>query len=288
MINYKEEKAQIVEIGNNEARFLLNLNTNNRKKKNKKVAEYVSVIKDGKFRFNGASIVVSEDGILLDGQHRLMAVEELAGYTIKTVLVTGVKKDTMETIDIGSKRTNADFFSIDGVKNSTALASMTRLVMEEFKLNIRYERGWSSDKGKEVRDRIGISYTPEEILSYFNERKDMFLDAIAFSEHLYANNTKIKGLTAATIGAYFILLQREDYQMAKNFLRELVNGLGHNQNSNAAIILRNKLLDITIKKQSVSIQEHRDLLVYSFRKYKDGIDIKRLKREPQSFAKEDK
>lgn len=287
MINYKEEKVQIVEIGENEARFLLNLNTNNRKRKNQKVAEYVSIIKNGMFKFNGASIVISEDGILLDGQHRLMAVEELTGYKIKTVLVTGVKQNTMQTIDIGSKRTNADFFSLNGIKNSTALASMTRLVMSEFGNNLRQEYGQRNSRGKKVNAKITINYTPDEILKYFNDRKDIFSNALVFAESLYQTGTKIKGLSVASIGAYFVLLQREDYQTSKNFLREVVKGLNHNHNSNAGLVLRNKLLDVTIKKQSMTMQELRDLIIYSYRKYKDTKDVKRLKREPQVFAKEE-
>ena len=286
MINYEVEKVEIIELGSNEARFLLNLNTNNRRRKNIKVAEYVSVIRDGKFKFNGASIVVSEDGVLLDGQHRLMALEELDGATIRTVLVTGVKKETMQTIDIGSKRTNADFFSLDGMKNGSALASMTRLVMEEFGNNRKSEVGERMREGEIKKGKIIISYSPEEVLRFFNNRKDLFSNALMFSENLYSTGTRLKGLTTASIGAYTILLAREDTQMSKNFLREVTKGISHNPNSNAAIFLRNKLIDITIKKQSILVTELRNLMIYCFRKYKEGADIKRLKVETQVFLKE--
>ena len=41
MIDYKTKKCEIIEIGANEAKFLLNLNTNNRRKKNPRVAQYL-------------------------------------------------------------------------------------------------------------------------------------------------------------------------------------------------------------------------------------------------------
>src|SRR4051794_37109554 len=52
----------------------------------------------GKWRFNGDTIKISEDGDVLDGQHRLFAIIE-AKIAVETIIVYGIKRDAFATID---------------------------------------------------------------------------------------------------------------------------------------------------------------------------------------------
>ena len=53
---------------------LLKLNTENRPVKPQVVSKYAKELDEGTFHFTGDAIKISKEGVLLDGQHRLLAV----------------------------------------------------------------------------------------------------------------------------------------------------------------------------------------------------------------------
>lgn len=279
LINYKEEKAQIVELGHNEAKFLLDLNTKNRKVISRVYTGYYADIKSDKFKFNGASIVVSDEGVLLDGQHRLLALEKAENKYIKTVLVTGVKTDTMETIDTGAVRKGADVLSLNGVKRSTLTSSTVKSVLEEHGLNKKH----GHDLNSRTRD---IKTTNDDILKEYLKNKEVYDDAIIFGDKIYSRSTTIKGLTPTFYASMLILLSRENPIKAKNFLEEVGSGHTHGD-CFTAVSFREKMLNATIKKISVSGQELRDATIYYFRAYCEGKNVSRYKRKPMEFLKKE-
>lgn len=284
MINYKTEKAEIVTIGANEAKYLLDLNIKNRKQRNSIVAQYMNDIKNDKFEFNGSSIVVSDSGVLLDGQHRLMALETAMDKFIKVVLVTGVKEETMETIDTGAKRRAGDVLALNNIKNSKNVSAMVKNVLEEFGLNSKSEYGIRTRKDKECTSKIVIQYTNQEILDEYLKNRIIYDEAIEFANGLYNSGTRLRSFSPSVYGAFYVLLSRENKQEAKNFLREISMGTKHKE-CNTAISLRGKLLNVTIKKTALSIQEVRDMIVYYFRKYVDNKEVQKYVREQAAFKK---
>jgi len=283
MIDYKTENAEIVEIGRNEATFLLNLNTKNRKVNNASLSAINDDVVNGKFMFNGASIVVSNNGILIDGQHRLIIVEK-TGIPIKTVLVTGVEEKAMGTLDIGKKRTCSDILSMNNIPSSTGIASMVRLVKTEFGLNKKYVQGFKKYNG--VPKKIEKKMTPNEALEEYQDNYEMYSDAYSFAERIYQakSSIRLKGLSSASIGAYYILFSREDKQSARSFLREILSGVKERE-SNVCTLLRNKIINLSIRRESITPEKMRDLMISAFRKYKDDRTVKSLVARSGSFIK---
>jgi hypothetical protein len=77
----------------------------------------------GLFRgLNGQTIVFSEDGDLLDGQHRLTGVVD-TGIPITTLVVYGVQEQTRATIDTGAGRQLGDYLAMRGHANASNLAA---------------------------------------------------------------------------------------------------------------------------------------------------------------------
>jgi hypothetical protein len=109
------------------AKAILANNTHNRALRRAVVARYESDIRAGRWQFNGDTIRVACDGTLLDGQHRLHAVVK-AETPITTIVVRGLPRETFKTLDTGVKRTGAQTFTLAGVKNAAAAASMARWV----------------------------------------------------------------------------------------------------------------------------------------------------------------
>jgi hypothetical protein len=74
-----------------------------------------------------APIAFDWNGVLIDGQHRLLAIIE-SGVTIKLWVAHNVDPDTQQVIDTGRKRRLADELHMQGIPNAALLAAMVVLV----------------------------------------------------------------------------------------------------------------------------------------------------------------
>jgi len=102
------------------AKELLENNDHNRKVTNSRVQEYAKEMTNGLWLYNGESIIISESGRLLDGQHRLLAIVE-SGVEVEIELVEGVPDsdggiDTFLTINT-KNRSNVDALTVAGFKD---------------------------------------------------------------------------------------------------------------------------------------------------------------------------
>jgi len=101
---------------------LLNKNIKNRKVNKRKVAQYARDMINGDFNYNGHTICISDNEILLDGQQRLTASVQ-TNLSFWTILVEGLDEKVMSTIDSGRTRTYGDRLKLRGYTNYTTLAS---------------------------------------------------------------------------------------------------------------------------------------------------------------------
>jgi hypothetical protein len=104
---------------------ILEANSNNRPVSKQKIYEYASQIRKGSWRMNGQAIIISDAGILRDGQHRLKAVVE-AGVPVEMLINSGVEDESYRTLDTGMKRTVGHVLSIEGCKNTNAMGGGIR------------------------------------------------------------------------------------------------------------------------------------------------------------------
>lgn len=102
-------------------KFLAN-NPNNRRLSESRARKLADAILRGEWKFNGESIIVANDGSLLDGQHRCRAVV-LADTSIQILLVEGIEKSAFTTIDIGEKRSAGQIFEMQGFTNGNYLSA---------------------------------------------------------------------------------------------------------------------------------------------------------------------
>lgn len=106
---------------------LLEANTKNRHVSQTLVDMYAKDMQQNKWAANGDAIRVSKSGVLLDGQHRLLACVQ-SGKSFTTVLVTGLDDEVRSTIDIGRKRSLADELNMTGKTHTTHIAAAARLL----------------------------------------------------------------------------------------------------------------------------------------------------------------
>ena len=104
------------------AKELLANNDHNRKLSPTRIRKFADEMQNGMWVYNGESIIVSESGRLLDGQHRLHAIAN-SGAEVELELIENVPDqdngvDTFLTINT-ENRNNSDALWIDGFKTDT-------------------------------------------------------------------------------------------------------------------------------------------------------------------------
>lgn len=107
---------------------LLKLNPDNRNVRKAKLEQFIHDMQRGAWTFNGEPIIISREGLINDGQHRLRAMVE-ANTTLPVLFVFGVDREARLTVDQGSARSAGDFLGMEGVENANVAASIARLVM---------------------------------------------------------------------------------------------------------------------------------------------------------------
>jgi len=110
------------------ARTYLEANTRNRNLRKIYVAQLAQIIASGDFLPCVGSISFNVDGRLIDGQHRLSAIV-MADAPVKLIVVRNAPPEAQAVIDTGNRRYNADWLKINGVKNSSLVASTLRMIL---------------------------------------------------------------------------------------------------------------------------------------------------------------
>ncbi len=94
----------------------LEKNTMNRRIRQSDVDKYADIMKRGQWERNGETIVISDTGDVLQGQHRLSACF-LSGASFESYVVIGMSKEVFATYDQGKRRSGADALHIHNKKN---------------------------------------------------------------------------------------------------------------------------------------------------------------------------
>lgn len=151
---------ELMEVTPDQAREWLLKNVKNRNLRKGIVGQYGRDMSAGSWAINGSTIVFSDNGILIDGQHRLHAIAALTapGVAVPLLIVRGVKEQAKRTIDSGTKRTMGDRLKIDdtGAGSSNVLASLLR-------------RAVMWEKGQFVNAGGVLSPSPAEMYGYLED-----------------------------------------------------------------------------------------------------------------------
>lgn len=118
----KKPSSEVVTMTPCLAGLLLERNPVNRPISRRNADDLAGDIANGRWQFNGESVVVSDTGLLIDGQHRALQVIA-TGRSIETVIVFGPKEKARFTIDIGRSKTVSNFLAMQGRSYTHALGA---------------------------------------------------------------------------------------------------------------------------------------------------------------------
>jgi len=248
------------------ATALLEKNTQNRNVNPSRVDRYArEMINNNWLEDTGEMIKISKTDVVLDGQHRLLAVIKSNRCVIMHVAFD-LNDNIFKTLDTGKSRCAADIFKISGVKNATNVAALLQLYNNLF-----------NNKNKAQKVSNNSSLTPQELLELYYERPDYWQDVIRFAQTNYNAFQKIWNLTdLATITA---ILDNVDYNLSRKFIEEICKGV--NVTHDVISILRNIMIaDKINSKQKLQISHRRALVIKAWNYYYTKREIKLLRYTP--------
>jgi hypothetical protein len=201
------------------AKYLEGNYASNRNIRPKAVSVYADAMRRGEWRLTGDSIKFSEDGTLIDGQHRLAAIIE-AGVSVEMVVVFGLSFDVFPMLDQGVKRTNGDIFHIKNIPNA-CLVSAAMVWLRNYTSGTWYNF-----------DRLSAS----DALALYKANASI-QDSVRFK--------KVPGVQPSLCVALHYLMWHKDSELADAYFTSLTTGIGLDEFDPAYVVLRRLMRGLT-------------------------------------------
>lgn len=158
-------RISIATITKEDAFSLLSKNTKNRKLIPSNVQILKKTMNDGRWEFNGDTIVRDNEGNLKSGQHRLTAFVQSDRNELDIILVDLFSEnDILPTLNRGKPLTTGQYLTIKGVKNANRIAAIAKCV-----LGINY----AISTGEELSVSISRRFPDYEIEKVVNENAEL-------------------------------------------------------------------------------------------------------------------
>lgn len=195
------------------ARILDTINDGNRKVATSRVEQYKRDMINGSWRFNGDMIRIDENGVLIDGQHRLSAVVR-SGMSFEFLVVKGIRSESKHTIDTGKARTGGDALSIQaGVEFADS-----HVINGALSAYVKYKRSGYSDSGS------GHRLTNTEVLATYESHKELVDSSLSMMK----DSVTMRGMLLPKVDMLFLFMifSELDPDDAKNYLLKILTGVG--------------------------------------------------------------
>lgn len=245
------------------AKRWLESNTNNRPVNEYNLDLVVMEMNRQNFHITGESIKFAEDGSLLDGQHRLLAIVK-SGQSVKMLIVRGLEKAAFKYIDTGRKRNAGDVLGIEGVKNPSQIASIVKFV-------ISFNRGQYSAATYRITARKSTRITNADISEFFNKNK-----ADVYDSYPYGFNRYNKVIQGTTLAAFHFLFKKINDVQADDFCHKVATGDELAKDSPILLLRQRLLADIRATRKMQPVEKIA-ILCKSWNLYRAGKKVSILK-----------
>lgn len=259
-------KIEKVLITPETAKKMLEMNTNNRKVNDSVVYKYSREIVNGTWKEDtGELIKISKNNVILDGQHRLLAVIK-SNKCINFHVATEIEDDNFKVLDTGKSRSGGDIFKLAGVKNYNNVSSIIQLYNNVY-----------NNKSNAIKATNTTSLRPQELLNLYEEQPEYWQTVFNLAQNLHTKFQRIWNLTE--VGMFIAVLDNCDMVKSREFIRQICEGV--DVSNNIVILLRNKLIaDKVSVNKKMSVVYRRSLIIKSWNVFYTNRDVKVLKFNP--------
>ncbi|MGE0709137.1 MAG: hypothetical protein AB7N76_19470 [Planctomycetota bacterium] len=249
-LNRPALSSEVTRVTPERARALLASNTFNRPLRKRLVAQYAEDMRCGRWQLNGEPVLVSAEGVLLNGQHRLHAVIE-SGVSVWLYVTRGVAQEAFASIDTGGKRSAAVVLGLQGERHAATLAAAATLL-------------WQHRSGK----RVGGTVHPTRLaLSALLQEEPALRVSV---EAVCAGDGPRRVVSPAVLAFCHHLFSQSDGTLADDFLEKLRTGARLAAES-PILVLRNRLVSTKTSRDEALV-----LLVKAWNAFKAGKPLRRL------------
>ena len=243
------------------ARFLAK-NSQNRPVNALRVKTYAHQMSEGRWQLTGEGIQLSSDGKLLDGQHRLMAIQRVGEtqpeFSLPLLVVRGVSAEAFGVIGQGKVRSLADALHIAGHVSTNRLAATVTM-------HLKITQGdWAATPGDN-----------HQFLRHL-EQHPLIETVLPFHAHLEIIPSQ------TTMLAVFALALEQG--VARDSLATFAQGVrtGENLPSGSPILaLRLWAVNQRLRKTPATRREIAELYAYALRAHLIGKEVKQIKIVPR-------
>lgn len=233
----------------------------NRNLSKKTVEKYAADMKAGRWQgMNGQTIVISKDGWLNDGQHRLNAIIE-SDCTVTTTVIFGADRESRMTLDQNKARTSGDYIGMLGCPNANNVAAAGLLIYAyEAQKLADYAGGISSgDRPTKAAFHAYLKPRMEAILHCVNECHD---------------GRKLTTITRLA-AAMYLIAKKAGYGAAEDFMRHLIDGDGLRK-TDPIYAARERLLTDRLSGLRVSPKRTMETILRGWNAHRRGKTMRRI------------
>jgi hypothetical protein len=262
----EDPQFEVMQITPEMAADWLGRKRRNRNIRQRNVDAIARDITSGRWRLNGDSVKFGPDGLLDDGQHRLMAVVQ-AGIAVPMLVMHGLSEEARHTVDSGMSRKYADMLAMAGYSQYGVLSSTVR-------------RMWHWDHGFYMLHGGAAMVNPsyQELDDYLASLNGEIEHAVEYAMPVY----KDARMTPTVLATLSIILPRsKNGDRAGHFLSGLVTGINLEEGS-PILALRRKLARVDDKliarSEGITQEDRRALACRAWKMWVEGkkTDSKRL------------
>lgn len=248
--------SKVVRLTPKDAQRLLKLNTHNRKIDDATVLKYATDMEEGRWRYNGVPIIISDDNRIIDGQYRLTALSMQAeSASITVLLVTGVKMSAQSTVDINKPRDLAAILTLEDIDHvdSTVAAGIRMFVIWDMGYLFQDTRTMRAHTSKPALAQWAMKNTDVVELLYEARQYDV----------IPARNGALRAIYAKMV------LAQGKSENVDEFFAKLASGIDL-QVGSPILALRNRLIKIQSDRIRISDRDLIGFVVKAFNAWRKG------------------
>jgi hypothetical protein len=242
----------------------LKMNVNNRTLSEKKAAYYAAQMKKGLWKRNTFEFIkIAENGVILDGQHRLAGVI-IAGVPVYFHIVYNVNEDVFDVLDTGMSRSATDIFNIANIKNACSVPSIMKLYL---------------DLSNQCFNKRAKQYSNAELLLIHENDIEFYDDITRLAINVYKTYNRL--ITTQQIGGIAgCIAKKYSINTANEFFTDLSRG--NNERTNAGYLLTQKLMKSKLSKyHKLNYEIVIPLVLKTFNFWINRKNVKILKFDPE-------
>lgn len=236
-------------------------NTKNRHVTKRSVERFAESMEAKEWVLNGESIKFDTQGILLDGQHRLMAIVK-SGCAIESTVDFDIDPKAFTTLDTGRKRAGSDALSILGFENTQGLAAAIRVYL-------------IYQKGRLFSDNGRANITNDQICHFATNYPALISLMQIGIQSGFINRLMGKSLA----GGLYPLIYRSNPEKAVQFYYILESGDAYKYKNGATVLLLRDRLMMGAGKTSGGMRQAQisALIIHTWNHFLDGTELQVLR-----------